>query len=274
MNKLRPLVCLIAGVLAADGCAQRPPGGLGRPPAEQTRATPATPGRPPDEGRPPAEGAVRTLKFSGYEWKVKKSDGRRVGPGPNYFSDGAENVAVDERGRLRLRVTERGGRWYCAEVISVDSFGYGSYRFRVESEVDCLDPSVVAGFFTWSDEAPYHHREIDVEISRWGRADNENGQFVVQPYQRAENITRFQIPPGLSGVDYVFVWEPDRVSFRAQQVDGTVIRQHAFTRDIPRPGGENARINLWLFAGRAPAAAGCETEVVVGQFEFTPPPSP
>lgn len=140
---------------------------------------------------------MRTLQFSGYEWKVKSSSGQ-VGPGPNYFSDSKNNVEVDARGRLHLRITQRDGRWYCAEVISTRSFGYGTYRFYVDTSFDKMDPRVVLGLFTWSDAPDYSHREIDVEVSRWGNKNNKNGQFVVQPYTRPMNIVRFQIPRGLN----------------------------------------------------------------------------
>src|SRR5437667_40636 len=80
-------------------------------------------GSAPAVTRAPASQA-RVIKFSGYDWTVKSSRDR-VGPGPNYFSDGEENVRVDERGRLHLRLTQREGRFYCAEVVSRRSFGAG-----------------------------------------------------------------------------------------------------------------------------------------------------
>ncbi len=36
---------------------------------------------------------------------------------------------------------------------------------------------------------------------------------------------------------------------------------------IPKPGGENARINLWLYNGQAPKDV---VEVVVSKFEYLP----
>jgi hypothetical protein len=38
----------------------------------------------------------------------------------------------------------------------------------------------------------------------------------------------------------------------------------------PVPGGENARMNLWLFQGHAPPD-GREVEVIVSKFEFVAP---
>jgi hypothetical protein len=41
------------------------------------------------------------------------------------------------------------------------------------------------------------------------------------------------------------------------------------TNGIPVAGGENARMNLWLFNGRAPTNRS-EVEVIVNRFEFVP----
>lgn len=222
--------------------------------------------------KPHPESHMKTLQFSGYEWLVKTSD-QRVGPGPNHFSDSADNVSIDAQGQLHLRITEREGRWFCAEIISSRSFGYGTYRFYLKTQAESVDPQAILGMFTWNDDPAYTHREIDIEISRWGIAHNQNAQFVVQPYSRPENIVRFQMPPALSPTVHSFSWKPDNVHFQSiassttRQVE---IQQHTFTKDIPRAGGENARINLWLFAGRPPTN-GKPVEVVISKFEFTQP---
>ncbi len=137
----------------------------------------------------------RKITFSGYEWNVKSS-GDAVGPGPNVFSNSEDNVFVDTEGRLHLLINQKQGRWRCAEVVSARSFGLGTYRFTIDSGIDGLDPNVVLGLFTWSDAPEYNHRELDVEIARWGDPANANAQFVVQPYTRKANIVRFAIPTG------------------------------------------------------------------------------
>jgi len=215
----------------------------------------------------------RTIAFSGYDWTVKSS-GEPVGPGPNVFSDAEDNVFVDKEGRLHLRINQKEGRWRCAEVVSVRSFGLGTYRFTIDSGIDGLDPNVVLGLFTWSNAAEYHHRELDVEISRWGDAANANAQFVVQPYTRKGNIVRFAIPPGCGPTTHSVTWTPGRVLCQSwaggghtQPRDSTRLHQHTFTQGIPKPGGENARINLWLIGGKPPRA-GKDVEIVCSRFTF------
>jgi hypothetical protein len=221
---------------------------------------------------------MRKISFSGYDWAVKGFSAP-VGPGPNFFSDSEQNVFVDKQGRLHLRIDRVEGRWRCAEVISERSFGLGTYRFTIDSGTDDLDPNVVLGLFTWSDAPQYHHRELDVEISRWGEAANANAQFVVQPYTHKDNIVRFSIPRGRGTTTHSITWAADRVVCQSwagagdtQPRESTRLYQHTFTQDIPQPGGENARINLWLLDGKPPAD-GKEVEIVCGRFAFNPPDS-
>src|SRR5205823_3644548 len=157
---------------------------------------------------------ARTIQFSGHSWSVKTSAGK-VGPGPNYFSNGASNVWVDALGRLHLKITKEKGRWHCAEIVSTESFGYGTYRFYLDSAVDNLDPNVVLGLFTWNDAPDYNHREIDIEFSRWGVANNQNAQYVVQPYTSLSNILRFDEPAGLVQSTHSFHWLSGSVEFES-----------------------------------------------------------
>ncbi len=220
--------------------------------------------------------SAQTISFSGRTWNVKSSSGR-VGPGPNYFSPAASNVWVDSAGKLHLKITKKKGRWYCAEIVSAESLGRGTYRFLLDSPVDALDPNAVLGLFTWNDDPAYNHREIDIEFSRWGAAGNLNAQYVVQPYTLASNIWRFNEPSGLASSTHSFQWLSTGVSFVSAQglqpnppLIASIVQQWTETNGVPVPGGENARMNLWLFQGKAPTN-GQPVEVVVNRFEFVAP---
>ena len=71
-----------------------------------------------------------TIQFSGYTWNVK--NGSHLGPGPNYWS--RKNVWVDDKGFLHLKITHDSatGKWYCAEVSTQQTFGFGKWQFWVE----------------------------------------------------------------------------------------------------------------------------------------------
>jgi hypothetical protein len=218
----------------------------------------------------------RTIGWNGETWMVKKSTGK-VGPGPNYFSDSTNNVWVDGNNKLHLKITKSGNRWECAEVIRVISSGHGAYRFYIDSSqgtgLDALDKNAVLGLFTWNDAPDYNHRELDIEFSRWGNAtDTTNAQYVVQPYSTAGNLMRFTEPPASASV-HSFNWNSDGVFFKS--VTGTnpdttdpaaLIASRDFTSSIPLPGGEQARINLWLFRGKAPSNQKA-IEIVISKFE-------
>jgi hypothetical protein len=156
--------------------------------------------------------------------------------------------------------------------VASKSLGYGTYRFTVDSNLDGLAPNLVLGLFTWDDtSADSFHREMDVELGRWGRADNEDAQFVVQPYSVPGNITRFGLPRGLNGSVFSFRWSPGGVSFRAEGITPsrrTFIKEHQFEHMIPEPANEQARINLWCTDSKPPEGV---AEVVITNFEFEMP---
>lgn len=219
---------------------------------------------------------VRFLSFSGYDWWVKNF-ASPVGPGPNYFSDATNNVWTDGAGRLHLRITNRSNQWQCAEIISARTFGTGSYRFELDSPADSLDPNVTLGLFTWSDDPAYTYREIDVECGRWSNAgDVNNSQFVVQPYNVSNHLTRYRVPPGLTNSTHLFIWETNRVSFQCQSngyspAATNLISSWVFTNAtaVPRSGDENVRFNLWLVSGNPPTDSN-EVEVIIKSFRFVP----
>jgi len=224
--------------------------------------------------------SVRWLSFSGYDWWVKSSTGL-VGPGPNYFSDSTTNVWVDTKGQLHLRITNRSKQWQCAELVTARTFGYGSYRFELNSRVDNLDPSVVLGLFTWSDDPAYGNREIDIECGRWSNpTDVNNSQFVVQPSAVVGHLVRYAVSTGLTNSTHLFTWDTHRVTFQSQRGGfspnpdpANVLRNWTYSLATPRTGDENIRVNLWLNHAAAPTDQK-EVEVIIKSFQFVPLQSP
>ena len=150
----------------------------------------------------------RTLQFAGQTWNVKKGD---WGPGPNHWSDGKESVYVDDGRRLHLKIRQIGGEWFCAEVWTRKSLGYGDYIFQLASKVEKYDRNIVLGLFTYLDD----RHEIDIEFARWGEPHNLPAQFVVQPASRPENLRRFSL--GLTGdfSTHRFQWREAFVLFQS-----------------------------------------------------------
>jgi hypothetical protein len=215
----------------------------------------------------------KAISFSGHAWWVKGS-AVPVGPGPNYFSDSAENVWVDSLGQLHLKMTQRNGRWHCSEVVLKNSLGYGRYVFQITGKVGRLDPNVVLGLFTWDNASAEFHREIDIEFARWGVATDPNAQYVVQPWDRPGNRQRWMIPTALDFSTHGFIWRPDSIAFlsakghqTAAPPDSIIYSWNYKGPNIPTHGNENARINLWLFNGQAPTDT-AEVEVIIKKFIY------
>lgn len=209
------------------------------------------------------------VTWSGGSWQVKTSRAA-VGPGPNIFA--LANVSVDASGFLHLRIAKDAqNRWTAAEVIGPTSHGYGTYTWTVGTRLDNLDRNVVLGLFTWSDRPQYAHRELDYEAARWGSAtDPTTAQFVVQPYDKPGHLVRFANSDAVRTVQQ-FTWRAGEVSFVSTRLEtGAVVASYVYRgTDVPKPGDERVRLNLWLFQGAAPAD-GLPVEIVVESFTFTP----
>jgi hypothetical protein len=222
-------------------------------------------GQPADPSSPP-----KMLHFSGYDWMVRDLLSYRGG---TMSSFNPANAWTDENGALHLRVTKNQDGWGCAEVRLTRSLGYGTYLFVVR-DISHLEPSAVLSLFTWdsmvgTDE---NRQELDIEMSRWGVPDNENAQYVVQPYYIPTNIVRFNAPAGV--LTHAFRWEPGQVTFTTyagRQITGGAhtLNRHVFTAHVPAAGGEVARMNLYVFGwGKVPLQR--ENEIVVEKFKYYP----
>ena len=207
------------------------------------------------------------ISFSGYDWFVKTTSDSAGGPGPNYFSDSLENVWVDANGSLHLRITydNTSEKWYCAEVYTVDSFGYGTYQFTLAPGFENLDKNVVLGLFTYLDD----NNEIDIEFARWGDVSAENGQYVLQPSWLANHVKRFEFNPQGLDSTHSFTWCKNTIDFNSTNGADEEFLWRYYGTGIPKPDVEKARMNLWLRGGLPPSDS-LETEVIIKSFEFIP----
>ena len=211
----------------------------------------------------------KVVHFSGYDWNVRTAASDRGGQANLY--DPA-NVWTDDQGLLHLRIQQHDGVWSSAEVSLARSLGYGTYTFVVR-DTSHLGPSAALGLYTADDfrtnDIP---NELAIELSRWGIADSQNAQYVVQPFYVSENVSRFTAPPGV--LTNSFHWEPGRASFRT--VRGSIadshagkVSEHAFTSGIPTPANERAHISLYEYR-RSKSEPRQPEEIVIERFEYLP----
>ncbi len=214
----------------------------------------------------------REIDFSGLKWTVKKSE-FLVGPpsAGNYFSDRVEDVWADALGRLHLRISNHNGRWYCSEVIGKNSFGYGTYRFVLDSDPAAVDYNAVFGLFTWDDTAPSPYREIDIEFSRWGTAGDPNSQYVLQLWDQPNHRHRFNLPSLTNSSTHSLTWSQNALTF-SSNTGSTPLQSWTYTGSgIPTPGAEKTHINIWIVGGSTvPPSDNATVEVIVRRFEFVP----
>lgn len=205
------------------------------------------------------------IHFSGYEWDVKSSAANAIGPGPNYFSMNSKNVWVDKNGSLHLKITNRNDRWYSSSVSLREPRGFGKYIIYVSDKTEELDPNIVVGFFLYKTDV----EEVDIELSRWGDADNRNAQFAVQPADRLGNKKRFDVWPEGYKTTYFMDWQRDSIVFGGYK--GITLHpkeENVFSswtykgKDIPVSEEEKFILNFWLFRGNAPID-NQEAEIVI-----------
>jgi hypothetical protein len=211
---------------------------------------------------------IHKIRFDGYDWVVRQVPIGRLGP----HSYSVNNVSLDEHGFLHLRITKGADGWVCSDVRLDRSLGYGTYTFTVEDSSH-FEPAVVFSMFTWSEAGmAYNHREMNINLSRWGHSEGNNAEFIVQPFYVKTNSYRFTLPAGLH--TFSLHWEPGNATFRS--VSGATAAEslrpvalHSFGGNIPPPADETASMNFCEFS-LAEVPLRHEAEIVVERFQYLP----
>jgi hypothetical protein len=218
---------------------------------------------------------AKDIEFGGYTWAVRSGRG---GPGPNAWDE--NNAWLDTSTNLHLKISQRDGKWACAELTMRRRLGFGRYRFQATGWLDRLDDNVVLGLFNYPtrDVGLDGTHEIDIEFARWGHAKNPMGNYTVWPVVKSLKQVSKSFPFTLTGDQTTpwFIWSREGVKFRSLQshrndgrdeIDSWVYSPSEAPRYVsqqPMP----VHINLWLFKGLAPKN-GQEVEVIIHDFKFT-----
>jgi len=258
----------------------------------------------------PQQATARNINWSGYSWWVRTSQGNPQGPGPNIFSDSAQNVFVDAGGDLHLKIVKNASnKWTAAEVDLNQSLGYGTYEWEVSSRYDQLATNVVGGLFTYlSPESVANQtggkvgngiadtpHEIDIEFTRaWGSA---NLYFTTHDGDVPAPSKNYYQPLNGDFTTHRFEWKPNSIHW--QSFHGHVIGVANPANPIveQRPGANNGTladylytgpvvpkdlneipiINLWMSGDNVSTIGptdGQEQELIIHSFKFTPLPPP
>jgi hypothetical protein len=240
------------------------------------------------------------LTFSGMTWEIKHAN-IPLGPGPNFFSDHPNDVWIDEQDYLHLSVHSRGDIWFSTEVISVDTFGYGTYVFTIQGDMKNIDKNIVLGLFTWDNNTfqEQANSEVDIEFAKWGVDTVENTlQYGVQPINFGPYYPERDDKPDVDSENWIgvsthaFTWTDTLITWGSwvgpEYGNGPPLASWSFNLDnpariknengnssdpiiIPAPGNTtNARMNMWLVNGSAGPFDKFNHEVIIQNFQFIP----
>jgi hypothetical protein len=217
---------------------------------------------------PPA----KTILFSGYQWAVRDVSGTQ-GPGPNYFSE--RSVWVDTTGVLHLYLHKDtlSDHWLCAEITSLQKFGYGTYSFKVAGGIDKFDKNIVLGLFNYSGNDGFD--EIDIEFGRWGNNTYQNLNYTVWPaekgFKNSSYVKEYTQQGRYSRQE--FTWSAGRVVFSTFNDSSTNPKELVATFQCVQPPASISilempvHLNLWLFDGHPPGDDK-PVEVLIQGFEY------
>jgi hypothetical protein len=249
---------------------------------------------------------ARNIEWSGYTWQVRTSHGAPQGPGPNIFSDSADNVFVDATGDLHLKIRKGAdGKWLASEIDLNHSLGYGTYEWEVSSRYDQFATNAVGGLFTYiSPESVASQtggavgngiadtpHEIDIEFTgAWG-----NGDLYYTTHDGDVPAPSKNYYQPLSGnfTTHRFTWEPGRIiweSFhghvtgeanppnpiveqRAGAGKGQPARHVYAGPVVPQDLNEIPILNFWISSPNPSLngpTGGAEQEMIVHSFAYTP----
>jgi len=200
--------------------------------------------------------SARNIEFAGRTWYVHNGN---YGPGPNYFSDDISNVWLDTNGFLHLRLRESGGEWYCPNIETVETTGYGMHRFYIRGAITNLDPNIIFSPFAYYDTS----HEIDIEFARWGNTTPgiHNAQFVVQPHGNAGNLHTYRLSQITEDTTHYFDWSITNIHFKSfqghyleEQTSGDIIQEWNYNGIDNPDESYDLKIHIitWLLNGNAP----------------------
>ena len=219
---------------------------------------------------------AQTITWADHTWKVTSGGMAGVARG------NPENVSVDAKGYLHLRIEKRDKKWTASEVFMAENLGFGTYQWVIEGNVYEMDPTTVLGLFPYG---PVHHigidaeNEIDIEFSQWNKTCKGcNADFTVYPStgnRKHDGTSSWEDNFHVSGGTLTTArieWASDHIVFTLMNgvhpigTTADVIKTETYASDsnnIPQvalPVG----INLWCF--RATPAR--NQSVIIQSFHF------
>jgi hypothetical protein len=204
------------------------------------------------------------IYWSGYNWQVRPPG---VGlPGPNRWTSTEDTVKVNDDGSLQMSIVNKDGKWYSGEISNTKALGYGIYRWTIATDLSKIDPRAVLGMFTYDTMKLSTHREIDIEATRWGGANNNSGwtAYWLPGNKELRRAFSFSDKPPYQAQ---FQWQPGQISYYVSDRTGKALIDLSFTELIPDSGEEVATVNFWRFRNQPPIK---DQSVRITKFTWEP----
>lgn len=194
------------------------------------------------------------LQFAGRDW-VARGAWKTGGPMANDQWD-TNNVTITPEGKAILKLTpqievtpDTTLPAYGAELVSVNTMGYGIYEIAFTADFNLFDKWATFGvfLFDWDDDIP-GHGEIDlVEIGRWGQT-NLVAKLTHYPDDDPVHSPEFTWPTNLTKGIVRLAYEPGRLTWTL--IDGNTretLHTATTTERVPSHRRQKVHINLWAF---------------------------
>ncbi|MCU0240555.1 MAG: glycoside hydrolase family 16 protein [Pyrinomonadaceae bacterium] len=211
---------------------------------------------------------AKEIIFSGLKWKIR-NDGQGS-PGNNFWRQ--DNVWLDKKGFLHLKIRKVEDVWTCAELQTVEKFLYGKFEFEIIGRIDEFDKNIVLGLFKYPNEAEKDGLgEIDIEFAKWSDEKKGSGNFTVWSDVKgvAEKTNNFKFSLQGTHTTHAFTRTPESVyfqSFHGHTLNNKIYEWNYSGNNIsktPMP----IYLNFWLFRGMPPSDLQ-EYEIIIKSVKF------
>ena len=224
--------------------------------------------------------SAATVTWAGHTWTI--TTGGMAGSN----TGSAANVTKDASGYLHLKIANISNKWYCAELFTNDSIGFGTYQWQIDGPVDKLDKNVVLGLFPYGPIANIGAdgtNEIDIEYARWGNAAWPNGNWTVYPNSgKTIGETTFDFSLKSTYTTSSFVWSGTDIAYTTQEGfkaigdTGGLVKKWTYAPANPAVNIPQRAMplgmNLWLCSGCGGAPSdGQGVDIIIRKFTYLAP---
>lgn len=219
----------------------------------------------------------KTITFSNMKWHVREGYGA---PGPNFWS--SDNVWVDQKGWLHLKVTYKKNAWINSGISTETRLGFGHYWLYMIGRLDKLDPNITLALFNYptQDIGPDKTNEIDIEFGQKGHSEpfSPNTAYIVWPnsQEKGRSMMTFHLDYTGEYTTQGFIWSQRKVQFFSGEGHSPDYNQLIASWDFSPPNPQmqipqkplQFYIYFYLYQGNPPVNKNKSFEVIIKQFCF------